>query len=228
MRSPRPGSGSWAECEAPGPAAPPGVGRHADTSTTHAGRGSMPPACRRGRVDTRRTRDRRQPPGDRASRQLRSPSLILTTLRSPRWSATKSKMSAATTFTGSLSITAKNVFRSWATARNVFGRHRPATKARYESTSGSPSAKRASPTRGRSSDQTRELVHPHMLQPPSEGPGDAAWIIRVLGDRGRSGQAGTSWIVGVRLEPIPSGRSVRALIECDRRCVRSCKESAGE
>jgi hypothetical protein len=69
-----------------------------------------------------------------------SPSLIRTTVRSPRWSATKSKMSAAATSTGSLSMTVKNVFRSWATARSVFGRDRPATNAKYESTSGSPSA----------------------------------------------------------------------------------------
>jgi hypothetical protein len=40
------------------------------------------------------------------------------------------------------------------------------------------------PTRGRSSDQTRELVHPHMLQPSLEGPEDAPRIIRVLGDMG--------------------------------------------
>jgi hypothetical protein len=48
--------------------------------------------------------------------------------------------SAATTSAGGLSTTAKNVFRSWATARSVFGRARPATNARYESTSGSPNA----------------------------------------------------------------------------------------
>lgn len=45
-----------------------------------------------------------------------SPSLIRTTVRSPRWSATKANMSAATTSTGSLSMTVKNTFRSWATA----------------------------------------------------------------------------------------------------------------
>ena len=48
------------------------------------------------------------------------------------------------------------------------------------------------PTRSRSSDQTRKLVHPHMLQPPAEGPGDAAWIIRVLGGRGHSIDASPS------------------------------------
>jgi hypothetical protein len=69
-----------------------------------------------------------------------SPSLILTTVRSPRWSATNPKMSAATTSTGPLSMTVKNVFKSWATARSVFGRDRPATNSRYESTNGSSSA----------------------------------------------------------------------------------------
>jgi len=59
-----------------------------------------------------------------------SPSLIRTTDRSPRWSATNSKMSAATTSMASLPMTVKNVFKSWATARNVFGRDRPATNAR--------------------------------------------------------------------------------------------------
>jgi integrase len=36
--------------------------------------------------------------------------------------------------------TAKNAFRSWAMARTVFGRHLPATNARYPSTSRSPNA----------------------------------------------------------------------------------------
>src|SRR5690348_14975494 len=35
-------------------------------------------------------------------------------------------------------MTVKNVFRSKATARSVFGRHRPATNSRYRSTSRSP------------------------------------------------------------------------------------------
>ena len=41
--------------------------------------------------------------------------------------------------TGSFPTTAKNAFRSKAAARSVFGRHRPATKSRYLSTSRSPS-----------------------------------------------------------------------------------------
>jgi hypothetical protein len=43
------------------------------------------------------------------------------------------------TSTGSFRITVKNAFRSKATARSVFGRHRPATNSRYRSTSRSPS-----------------------------------------------------------------------------------------
>ena len=61
------------------------------------------------------------------------------TVRSPRWSARKSNTSAAVTSTGSLPTTVKNDFRSNATARSVFGRHRPATNSRYRSTSRSPS-----------------------------------------------------------------------------------------
>ena len=41
------------------------------------------------------------------------------------------------------------------------------------------------PTGRRGSDQARELVHPGLLQPASERHGDATWIIRVLGGRGR-------------------------------------------
>jgi len=43
------------------------------------------------------------------------------------------------TSTGSLPTTVKNDFRSNATARSVFGRHRPATNSRYRSASRSPS-----------------------------------------------------------------------------------------
>jgi len=39
----------------------------------------------------------------------------------------------------SFPVTVKNAFRSNATARSVFGRHRPATNSRYRSTSPSPS-----------------------------------------------------------------------------------------
>ena len=39
-------------------------------------------------------------------------------------------MSAATTSTGSFTTTLKNVFRSNATARRVFGRTRPATNSK--------------------------------------------------------------------------------------------------
>jgi len=46
--------------------------------------------------------------------------------------------SAAVTCTGSFPVTAKNAFRSKATDRSVFGRHRPATNSRYRSTSRSP------------------------------------------------------------------------------------------
>jgi hypothetical protein len=59
-----------------------------------------------------------------------SPSLIRTTVRSPRCCARKSNTSAATTSAGSLSTTPKNVFRSCATARSVLARARPATNAR--------------------------------------------------------------------------------------------------
>jgi hypothetical protein len=41
--------------------------------------------------------------------------------------------SAAVTPTGSFPVTSKNAFRSKATARSVFGRHRPATNSRYRS-----------------------------------------------------------------------------------------------
>jgi hypothetical protein len=53
-----------------------------------------------------------------------------TTNRSPRWCARNSNTSAATTLTGSFATTVKNVFRSNATARNVFGRARPATNSK--------------------------------------------------------------------------------------------------
>jgi hypothetical protein len=46
---------------------------------------------------------------------------------------------AAVTSTGSFATTVKNAFRSNATARSVFRRHRPATNSRYRSTSRSPS-----------------------------------------------------------------------------------------
>jgi len=59
-----------------------------------------------------------------------SPSLIRITVRSPRCSARKSNTSAATTSSGSLPTTPKNVFRSCATARSVLARARPATNAR--------------------------------------------------------------------------------------------------
>jgi hypothetical protein len=55
-------------------------------------------------------------------------------VRSPRWAATKSNTSAGDTSTGSFSTTEKNVFRSNAAARTVFGRARPATNAKYRST----------------------------------------------------------------------------------------------
>ena len=42
------------------------------------------------------------------------------------------------------------------------------------------------PTRSRSSDQTRKLVHPHMLQPSPEALTDAGIIMRVLGVWGHS------------------------------------------
>jgi hypothetical protein len=47
--------------------------------------------------------------------------------------------SAAVTSTGFFGMTVKNAFRSKATARSVFGRHRPATNSRYRSASRSPS-----------------------------------------------------------------------------------------
>ena len=47
-------------------------------------------------------------------------------------------MSAATTSTGSLSMTVKNAFRSKATARKVFERTRPATNSKYRSRTGWP------------------------------------------------------------------------------------------
>lgn len=59
-----------------------------------------------------------------------SPSVMRTTLRSPRWWAKKSNTSAATTSSGSFSTTLKKVFRSKATARNVLGRVLPATNSK--------------------------------------------------------------------------------------------------
>ena len=46
---------------------------------------------------------------------------------------------------GSFPVTVKNAFRSKATARSVFGRHRPTTNSRYRSTSRSPSRYRTWP-----------------------------------------------------------------------------------
>jgi hypothetical protein len=46
---------------------------------------------------------------------------------------------AAATSSGSFPITEKNALRSKATARSVFGLHRPAMNSRYRSTSRSPS-----------------------------------------------------------------------------------------
>jgi DoxX-like family len=60
-------------------------------------------------------------------------------LLAARWPARKSNTSAAVTSTGPLPTTVKNDFRSNATARSVFGRHRPATNSRYRSASRSPS-----------------------------------------------------------------------------------------
>jgi hypothetical protein len=54
----------------------------------------------------------------------------------------------------------KKVFRSKATALNVFGLARPATNSQYESTKGSPSAKRVSPV---ADSHAREVRHPDML-----------------------------------------------------------------
>ena len=68
-----------------------------------------------------------------------------TTDRSPRCSARKSNTSAGLTSTGFFATTVKNVFRSNATARTVFGRARPATNSRYRSTNGSPSRYRTWP-----------------------------------------------------------------------------------
>src|SRR4030081_3263049 len=74
-----------------------------------------------------------------------SRSVSRTTVRSPRWQAKNSNTSAGTTSTGRLTITVKNVFKSNATDRTVFGRARPATNSRYRSTNGSPNAYRTAP-----------------------------------------------------------------------------------
>jgi hypothetical protein len=50
--------------------------------------------------------------------------------RSPRWWGSNSNTSAGSTAVGSLPTTAKNVFKSNATARSVLGRTRPATNSR--------------------------------------------------------------------------------------------------
>jgi hypothetical protein len=49
------------------------------------------------------------------------------------------------TSSGSFATTLKNVFRSNAVARKLFGRARPATNSRYRSTNGSPSRYRTAP-----------------------------------------------------------------------------------
>jgi len=53
-----------------------------------------------------------------------------TTVRSPRCAAKNSNTSADSTSTAFFTITVKNVFKSNATALNVFGRARPATNSR--------------------------------------------------------------------------------------------------
>ena len=105
-----------------------------------------------------------------------------TTLRSPRCSARKSNTSLAATSAGSFATTAKNVFRSNATARGVFGRDRPATNSRYRSTSRWPSEYRTSPA-----PDTVRTRHGKLLIGAPSHPGRmcpyASDITRVLGVR---------------------------------------------
>jgi len=119
-------------------------------------------AQRRGqRVDLARLQDPRQPPpgphqrhsltGRCRSRRIGSPRGTGFTVASqgpaarrtaPTRSTTAAAPSAptpparATTSRGALPTTVKNTFRSYAVASTVFGRHRPATKVRYSSSSG--------------------------------------------------------------------------------------------
>jgi hypothetical protein len=112
-------------------------------------------------------RDRRQAPGDRAGRQ---PPLAVA---DPNHPAVTTLMGeevehiCGDDLAGCLPTTPKNVFRSCATARSVFARARPATNARYESTSGSPNAKRASPPLIEDRTRHGKLLIPACSSPPA-------------------------------------------------------------
>jgi hypothetical protein len=75
-----------------------------------------------------------------------SRSLNRTTVRSPRCCTRNPNTSADVTSRGSSPTTARNVFRSNASARSVFGRARSAANSRYRSTSGSPADTAPRPT----------------------------------------------------------------------------------
>ena len=84
-------------------------------------------------------RDRRQTPADRRRRQPEPPSEIRTTFSAPgrgrRCAVMNAITSAGRTSNGSLPTTVKNVFRSCAYARTVFGRARLAANSKNSSTS---------------------------------------------------------------------------------------------
>src|SRR5262249_30130710 len=73
------------------------------------------------------------------------------------WAVTNASTSAATTRRGGLPTTAKNTFKSYATAATVFGRDRTARNSRYASSSATPNRTTRSPVVDRDRRTRRSL-----------------------------------------------------------------------